>query len=516
MKKLLTYLLLTILIISMTGCGGGSSNSSAGCGGGSVAGCGGGSSNGAPTLGSSSSLIKAAYVDTTAQKAYAAIPSAGFSTPNIIIFTFADVTTSSMSLDLVSYIETAMKSESAGTLNLLSLGGQYASSSTFNSGTVNSIANNIISQINSFNSTHSTKINGVDLDLEANIDGTTIASLATAFKNAGFIVSAAPQVFISSGNNIDPTNPSNLVLTSGGNVNSYQAALNTGKIDYLFVQTYNTGGFTINNVDESNVHFFKNAAQALNNVVQASCSGTAICIPASTKIVIGTVANKYAGGFTPFTSNASAADQQSTLNALLSDINSMVGNSAFSHFAGTMVWSQNMDYAATAYNPAYTAQTPGAFNTTIFGGSPAPSVPYFILQVSNNAPNAPNNNAYGSVTLVVNGTYYQFPNQYNQPISPQLNQLWGTLPSSQSTPGVMDSQNLDNLFSGGATSLTASKVLVYGYQNNSSLNNPSGTYYCRSNTSFTFNAGHSYNIVFNATDNTGNNGTAACVINQVN
>ena len=498
----------------MAGCGGGSSNSSAGCGGGSVAGCG-----GALTLGSSSSLIKAAYVDTTALGAYDAIPSTGFSTPNIIIFTFADVTTSSMSPDLVSRIETAMKSESAGTINLLSLGGQYATSSTFNSGTVNTIANNVISQINSFNSTHSTKINGVDLDLESNIDGTTIASLATAFKNAGLIVSAAPQVYMrsGSGSNIDPTNPSNLVLTSGGNVNSYQDALNTGKIDYLFVQTYNTGGFTINNVDESSVHFFKNTAQALNNVVKTSCSGTAICIPASTKIVIGTVANKYAGGTTPFSSNASAADQQATLNTLLSDITSMAGDPAFSYFAGTMVWSQNMDYAATAYNPGNTAQTPGAFNTTIFGGSPAPSVPYFILQVSNNAPDAPNNNAYGSVTLVVNGTYYQFPSQYyNQPISPQLNQLWGTLPSAQSTPGVVDSQNLDNLFSGGATSLTASKVLVYGYQNNSSLDNPSGTYYCRSNSSYTFNAGHSYNIVFNATDNTGNNGTAACVINQVN
>jgi hypothetical protein len=503
MKKLLSCLLLTILSISMAGCGDGSSSSST-------------STSGAPTLGSSSALIKAAYVDTTAPGAYAAIPSAGFSIPNIIIFTFADVTTSSMSPNLVSSIEKAMSSESAGTLNLLSLGGQYANSATFNSGSVNTIASNVISQINGFNSTHSTKIGGVDLDLEGSIDSNTIASLATAFKNAGFIVSAAPQVYISGGTNIDSSKPSNLVLTSGGNVNTYQAALNTGKIDYLFVQTYNTGGFTIDNVDESNVHFFKNAAQALNNVVQTSCSSTAICIPASTKIVIGTVANKYAGGFTPFANNATAADQQSTLNTLLSDINSMAGNPAFSYFAGTMVWSQNMDYAASLYSSGNTAQTPGAFNTTIFGGAPAPTVPYFIVQISNNAPNAPNNNAYGSVTLVVNGTYYQFPNQYNQPITPQLNQQWGTLPSSQSTPGVVDSQNLDSLFNTGATSFTASNVLVYGYQNNASLNNPSGTYFCRSNSSYTFNAGRSYNVIFNATDNTGNNGTAACVINQVN
>jgi len=509
MKKLPTYLLSTILGISMAGCGGGS--------------------NDAPTLAlaSSSSPFRAAYVDTTAPSAYAAIPSTGFSAPNIIIFAFADVRTSSMEPALVSSIEKAMSSESAGTLNLLSLGGETADSSTFNSGTVNAIANKVISQINGFNSTHSTKIGGVDLDLERGIDSATIASLAIAFKNAGFIVGAAPQIFISSetGTNIDSSNPTNLVLTSGyngtpnsSNINTYQAALNTGKIDYLFVQTYNSGGFTINNVDESNISFFKNSAQALNNVVRTSCSGTAICIPASTKIIIGTVANKYAGSefFTPFSNNATAADQQRTLNTLLSDINSMAGNPAFSYFAGTMVWSQNMDYAAILYGAGNTAQTPGAFNTTIFGASPAPTIPNFIVKISNNAPNAPNNNAYGSVTLVVNGTYYQFPNQNRQPITPQDNQQWGTLPSSQSTPGVAHSVDLDRLFSDGATSFVASNVLIYGYQNNASLNNQTGVYFCRSDSSYTFNAGRSYNIVFNATDNTGNNGTAACVINQVN
>ncbi|MEN9675409.1 MAG: hypothetical protein RIS76_1305, partial [Verrucomicrobiota bacterium] len=331
-------------------------------------------------------VLKAAYVDIYASGAYAAIPSSGFSAPNIIIFAFADVSLSSMPSILVSSIEKAMSSASAGTLNLLSLGGEFADSSTFNSGTVNQIANNVISQINGFNSTHSTKIGGVDLDLEKGIDSATITSLAIAFKNAGFIVGAAPQIFISSGTgaNIDSSNPSNLVLTSGANsagiganVNTYQAALNTGKIDYLFVQTYNSSGFTINNVDESNISFFKNSALALNNVVRTSCSSTSICIPASTKIVIGTVANKYAGGFTPFMNNATAADQQRTLNALLSDINSMVGNPAFSNIGGTMVWSQNMDYAASLYNSGNTAQTPGAFNTTIFGALPAPTVSNF-------------------------------------------------------------------------------------------------------------------------------------------
>ena len=510
MKKLHAYLLLAILGISMTGCGGENSSAST-------------SSNDAPIIAASSDLVKAAYVDTDATGAYAAIPSPGFSAPNIIIFGFADVTTPIMKASLVSSIEKAMLFESPGTKNLVSIGGERGNESNFNSGTVNAIASNVISQIDSFNSTHSTKIDGVDLDLENGIDSATIASLATAFKNKGYIVGAAPQIFISSGSgaNIDSSNPSNLVLTSGKNaagtgfnVNTYQAALNTGKIDYLFVQAYNSGGFTINNVDESNISFFKNSALALNNAVRTSCSSTSICIPVSTKIVIGTVANKYAGGFTPFMNNATATDQQRTLNTLFSDINSMVGNPAFSYFAGTMVWSQNMDYAATLYNPGNTAQTPGAFNTTIFGALTIP-IPNFIVKISNNAPNAANNNAYGSVTLVVNGTSYQFLNQYNEPITPQLNQQWGTLPSSQSNPDVKYSANLDSFFINGATSFTASNVIVYGYQSQS-LNNPSGAYSCRSNRTYTFNAGRSYNIVFNATDNTGNNGTAACAISQVN
>lgn len=508
MKKLHAYMLLTILGISMTGCGGENSSTST-------------SSNDAPIIAASSVLVKAAYVDTDATGAYAAIPSPGFSAPNIIIFGFADVDTPIMKASLVSSIEKAMFFESPNTKNLISIGGERGTESNFNSAKVNEIASNVISQIDSFNSTHSTKIDGVDLDLENGIDSATIASLATAFKSKGYIVSAAPQIFISPGTgfNIDSSNPSNLVLTSGKNalgtgynVNTYQAALNTGKIDYLFVQAYNSGGFTINNVDESNISFFKNSAQALNNVVRTSCSSIAICIPAATKIVIGTVANRYAGTFTPFMNNNTAADQQRTLNTLSSDINSMVGNPAFSYFAGTMVWSQNMDYAASLYNSGNTAQTPGAFNTTIFG---ALTIPNFIVKISNNAPNAANNNAYGSVTLVVNGTSYQFPNEYNQPITPQQNTQWGTLPSSKSDPAVKYSASLDRFFINGATSFTASNVIVYGYQNQS-LNNPSGAYSCRSNSSYTFNAGRSYNIVFNATDNTGNNGTAACAISQVN
>ena len=467
-------------------------------------------------------LIKAAYVDISAPTAYDAIPPAGFAGANVIIFGFADATTSVMPDAQSQRIQKAMGSETSGTVNFLSLGGESAKPDKFNANTVSQIASNIIAQINNFNSNNTVKIDGVDLDLEQGIDGDTVASLANLFKQQGLKVAAAPQVYLNSGNNIDSTNPSNMVLTSGGGgtssdlsrQNVYQAALNAGSIGYLFVQGYNAGGFTVDQADEGGVHFFKNAVKALNSVVKAQCSGSILCIPSTTKIVMGTVANKYAGWYTPFSNNATAAEQQTVLNQLKADIDSMVDNSAYSNFAGIMVWSLNMDYAASLYDAGNTAYEKGAFTSTIFGAAPAPtpSTPYFILQVTNNAPNAPNKYVFGSVSLIVNGSCYTFANQWNQPITPQLYQLWGTTPSSHATPGVSYSPRLDKFFSDGTSSFTTS-IQVNGYQGNGTDAAITGSFKCRTNPTYTFEAGNTYNIIFNATDNS--NGTAACEVKKL-
>lgn len=513
MKKILLTLLGATLVL--TGCNSGTSSSTSPNG---------FSSAKSSKVASSSDLIKAAYVDMGAIGAYDAIPTAGFAKANVVIFGFANVTSSSMTATQIAQIKKAMSAEQSGTVNLLSIGGELATPATFNQSSIQQIANNVIAQINSFNSQNSTKIDGVDLDLEAGIDGATVAGLADLFKKQGLKVGAAPQVYLSGGTNIDSTAPSNLVLTSGGGgtssdlsrVNVYQSALNSGDIDYLFVQTYNTSGFTIDQADEASVDFFKNTAKALSTSVKSECSGTSICVPSTTKIVIGTVANKYAGWYTPFQNNATAADQQATLAKLKANIDSMVGDEAYSNFAGTMVWSLNMDYAASLYSSSNTAYSSGAFATTIFSNSeptPTPTKPYFILQVTNNAPDVANNYAYASVSLAVNGDYWIFGNQWSQPISPQLNQQWGTLASSQDVSGVIDSSNLDNIFSNGNTSFTAT-VQVNGYKTNGNINSPTGSFTCKSNPTYTFEAGHSYNIIVNATDNS--NGAAACVVQQVN
>lgn len=467
-------------------------------------------------------LIKAAYVDMSAATAYDAIPNTGFASANVIVFGFADVTTRVMPDAQSKQIQKVMRSETSGTVNFLSLGGEYAKPETFNANTVSQIASNIIAQINDFNSKNTVKIDGVDLDLEQGIDGNTVASLANLFKQQGLKVAAAPQVYLNSGNNIDSANPSNMVLTSGGGgtpsdlsrQNVYQSALSARSIDYLFVQGYNTRGFTVDQADEGNVHFFKNAAKALNSVVKTQCSGSSLCIPSSTKIVMGAVANKYAGWYTPFSNNTTVAEQQTVLNQLKADIDSMVDNSVYSNFAGTMVWSLNMDYAANLYNAGNTAYGKGAFTSTIFGAAPAPSTPYFILQVTNNAHDAPNKYVFGSVSLIVNGSYYVFGNQWDQPITPQIYQLWGTAPSSQNpaTPGVSYSPTLDSLFSDGTSSFTAS-IQVNGYQDNGTGAKVTGSFKCRTNPTYTFEAGNTYNIIFNATDNS--NGTAACEVKKL-
>lgn len=456
---------------------------------------------------------------------YDAIPSSSFAGVNVVIFGFADTSLTTMAPTTEKQIQKAMSGEMAGTVNFLSLGGEHATPITFNSATTGVIAQNIIAQINNFNSKNPIKIDGVDLDLEQGIDSSTIAELAKIFKQAGLKVGAAPQVYLSNGSNIDSKNPSNLVLTSGGGgtaydrgrENVYQLALNANNLDYIFVQTYNTKGFTIDGVDEANIHFVKNAAKALNSAVKTQCSSTTLCVPSATKIVMGTVSNKYAGWFTPFDGNTTAADQKNTLDVLKADIDSMVGNPDYSNFAGTMVWSLNMDYAANLYSSSNTAYSPGGFSENIFGAEPAPTVPYFTIQITNNAPNSPNRFAYASVTLVENNNYWIFGNKWDQPIVPggmgnNAYQLWGTLPSSKDVPGVQHSSSLDNILSGKDS--FAAKVQVNGYADNSSMSTPTGSFLCRSSagTNYNFKAGKSYNIIINATDNNGT--TAACDITE--
>lgn len=462
--------------------------------------------------------VKASYLQLDAAGSLSAITASGYASSNIIIFAFANLSSSAVNPSYLSAMQTAINYESSGTINLLSIGGQYATPSVINTATASNIINIVSNEITAYNAQLTNgRITGVDLDLENSIDAATITALAQGFKAKGLLVSTAPQVYSTggSGSNVVPTSPTNLALTSGGANNQYAAAIAAGDVDYIMVQTYNTGGWTVGGYAENQVQFFESVAQALNYTVESNCTGAVnLCIPSGTKIVIGEVSNGGASGTLNniYASTGSTSYNQSNiLSQLSSQITAMESDTTnYGNIYGVMQWSLNNDYLPSGWNDNYA--TAGGFSSTIFGATPLPPLPYFILQITNSAPNQANPNAYGSATLVVNGQYWVFGNQWNQPITPLLYQQWGTKPSSQNpaTPGVIDSNNLDNLFSAGQPSFTASQILINGYPSNSTnIYSPNAQFPCPAGTNYVFKAGHSYNVQVNAV-------YQSCAISMVN
>lgn len=476
---------------------------------------------GSPIVGSvnvnieSNSLIKASYVQLDAVGSLGTITTSGFKASNVIIFGFADTSSSAINSSYLSSIKDVMSKESENTVNLLSIGGQYSSSMGTDT---DIIISNVVAQIESYNAQlTSGKINGVDLDLEGDFTAIQIKALAKGFKEKGFLVSVAPQVYLTSGSsNIDSANPTNLVLTSGSpysNDSNYNPAISSGYVDYVMVQTYNTGGFTIDNsYSENNVEFYKYVAKALNNLVKSDCSAyfdstSTTCIPEYSYVVIGQVANAGASGTVNniYDSNGSTAyDQNSTLSNLKTIVDEIVANTTeYKYFAGMMMWSLNNDYNPEGWGD--TSATAGAFSNQIYNAESSASVttPYFVLQLSNLG-----TKSYGSVTMVVNGAYWIFGTSSNTSIAPSSNQLWGTLASSQEVSGVVDSSNLDNIFKSGATSFTPTQVLINIYSSSTTgIGNPDRQFKCNIGT-YSFEANHSYNLMFNPDTN-------ACEISKV-
>lgn len=317
-----------------------------------------------------SNFIRAAYIDATAIGALAKVEDKGYQTPNVLIFGFADIDASKINDKMEQAIAKATNLAANGTVNLLSVGGGAVDNSKINSSSVDSVVSNVSSQIDNYNKSHSIPIDGVDLDLEGNIDSNTTKALAAKFKSKGYIVTGAPQVNSNSGS-ISSASPSNLVLTSGGTANSYQAAITAGLFDALFIQTYNSGGFTIDNISENDPKFYTAVTDALAKVDnQLQCDGdddVDICIPSKTKVVVGTVANAGAAGndANMFKVHGSSYDQGKVLGQLSSDIDTLASKYAPVEYAGIMVWATTNDYdpAEPVWGDRWAV--PGAFTTTI-------------------------------------------------------------------------------------------------------------------------------------------------------
>lgn len=431
-------------------------------------------------------MLNVSYVQLDAAASLGAIDKSGIQASNVIIFGFADPNSTSVKSGYTDAIKNIVNQEADKTVNLYSLGGQTVASIPNPQQTVD----NVIAQIQTINGSLPTDklIKGVDLDLENGISADTIAQLAQAFKAKGYLVSIAPQVE-SSGGDIDVKNPVNLVLTSGGslaNQNSYGEAIKEGNVDYIMAQTYNTGGFTVGGYAENQEPFAKAIAEALNNAVNI------LNIPDTTKIVIGEPSNQGAGGqYTIFNPKAAWPlpadyDQAAILGQLKKDIDSMKGDENFTHIAGFMQWSLNNDYMPNGWGDQQADV--GAFTSAIFG-APKPAQTYFILQESNTG-----GQKNSSVTLKVNNQYYSFGQQDGATLPKGYMVSWGTLASSKAQKGVIDSSNLDALFANGVKSVTVT-VIGNSYNNwQTPISQPDKQ---TSGTTYTFEAGHSYNVLFN-------------------
>ena len=472
----------------------------------------------APLSVGAANILKVSYVQTGASGSLAQINNSGYQASNILVFAFADQTSTTMATAEQQAIQTAITANSnSSTKYFLSIGGATNGPTDFNQQNVQTIVNNVVSQIQSVNQNlQGGMISGVDLDMENGIDAQTIQTLAQGFQKAGFSVSIAPQVYTISGSTVDPTQPTNLAFSAGGVNNNYQLALNSGLVNYIFAQTYNTGGWTVGGYNEGQVQFVQTIAQALNNTVApaSTCNANAtsssgLCIPSGTPIVIGEPSNAGASGNANNifgVAPGTAYNQTDILNQFVSEMQTNYSN--YPAISGVMQWSLNNDYDASGFGSGDPSAGVGTFSATVFGATPVVPQPPFSLGLYNAGPNVAGSMAYATVTLVVDDTYYQFGTPASwlsagqEPIPPATapNNWWywgnSTAVADNFQQGIADYASLDSFFSNGKTSFVATQIIINAWPSaTSALNgNPTKQWVCNANNGqpVTFNAGSAY------------------------
>jgi Glycosyl hydrolases family 18 len=394
------------------------------------------------------SMLRVAYIDATASGGLASIPATGYSTPDILIYAFVSTAgLASQTLDtyLINAIKAGASLQGPGKKTFISIGGEYGASISF--ANVNSIVSNVSAGITALNATlpKANQVVGVDLDLESSQDAATITALAAGFKQTlgkTFLVSVAPQpVSISGpGGSIDPSNPTNLGLSSTGFSNQYGQAIASGNVDYIFAQAYNTPNFTIGGCNETQLCFIGQLATAFNNAQKASCSGssgTPLCIPSNTQYAIGLPSSRAGVGINSasiWQPESGAYDYSSQLSALATTINAALPILQKNNNNGIMVWSQDTDYdPAIGYGDQYACV--GGFNSAIFGSTlamncPQPTPPPgavspFTLTIVNNTPN------YIGIGMQDQTYYYRFAGAGDIAVPPNSTVTSGTTTSNQ-------------------------------------------------------------------------------------
>ena len=503
MRSYLNSLVLVLSLVSLVSCGGGNDIASGGTAAGVTSASAVASAKATPTVAAmdnigfasvpAASILKVAYVDATATGSSAAIPAAGFAAPDIVIYGFVvdGLTAPTLDTYLINAVTKGVKNQGATSKTFISIGGETGTSATINPSTAGAIITNVTAGIKALNATLSptNQIVGVDLDLEGRgqpIDAPTISALALGFKQAGFLVSIAPQAVsidstpmcpVTPSHSMKSSNPTLLGMASGGCNNQYGPVIASGNVDYIFVQAYNTGGWSMDGCDETQTCLVGALAKAFNTITKPSCAGsngTPLCIPSTTRYAIGLPSSRGAAGaatiwqpaVSPVGSSTPSYDYPTILNALATEITSDIPILSKTGKNGIMFWSLNVDYSPTVYSDKYACV--GGFSSVIFGSTlpmvcPVPSGPTspFTLVIKNtSAKNYVVANIFpaplGSANTIGDGV---------NAIAPGTSVTIGTTATNKINPAIPVNAYLDSYFQSLAQSVLINAINISTYAN---------------------------------------------------
>lgn len=309
------------------------------------------------------SNVIAGYLDTTATGSALKVNmnQASQDGYNVVIFGFAKIT--GTDIDFYDTSSAAVlkqkltEAKSNGMRVLVSVGGE---SNTFNPGQLDrtqlsQLATHIVDFL------HTNNLDGIDFDIEVKTDPNLILNLLTNIKtlDSKILLTAAPQI-------------NNGVLVTTANNQDYQAAINAGLFDYLFLQEYNTP-------PQNDISYISSIYPTIKSQV-----------PEPTKIVTGEPTAAVAAG-TVSIYRPSAGVTYNTQEVTAKMLPELKKIASDAQYGGVMGWSLNVDYDAADYGDS--SHVPGTFayglkdcvmnNQCDTPPTPKPPVDNYTLQTSN-------------------------------------------------------------------------------------------------------------------------------------
>jgi chitinase len=216
---------------------------------------------------------------------------------------------------------------------LVSVGGSNSTLSLTSAANPQIIAKNVVNFLTKYN------LDGIDFDVEQHLDPVQLKNILVAIKalKPSIIITAAPQSN-GAGNN-------NALLVTTGYDADYNTAITAGLFDYLWIQGYNTDGYTLSYngkaCDETMTCFIPAATEYYTSsaALNANIGGTqGVALPTATHLIIGEPATLAAAGTAQIWTGVT--DTASVYASLAENYRSA---SSMSQYGGAMTWSINQD-----------------------------------------------------------------------------------------------------------------------------------------------------------------------------